>query len=203
VELILCLKRYVVGEWLKHMPNYKEKLTYPLSDEEFVKGMKKGKFCKSPEHLGLNAFLFYTASRLSEALKMEAKQFRLVKARQSGMTDSSILMIDIGERLKHSKRTPPLEIPLEAPYVDFIQDSYSTVKKDKRVWPYCRKTGYNIIKRVFYYPHYFRLSRITRFFAEGFTIAEVTSWTGLSLKALDYYVGLVSISKMGRALVKK
>lgn len=176
------------------MPNYKEKLTYPLSDEDFVKGMKKGKFCKTPEHLAFNAFLFYTASRLSEALNMKAKQFRI---------SSGVLYVDIGERLKHSKITPPLEIPLEAVYVDSIVDSYSRVKKDKRVWPYCRQTGYNIVKRVFYYPHYFRLSRITRFFAEGFTIAEVTSWTGLSLKALDYYVGLVSISKMGRALVKK
>jgi len=176
------------------MPNYKEKLTYPLSDEEFIEGMKQGKFVKRPEHEGFNAFLFYTAARLSEGLGMQGKQFRRTP---------NTLFVDIGERLKHSKSTPPLEIPLDAPYVGSIVDSYSKVEKDKRVWPYCRQTGYNIVKRVFYYPHYFRLSRITRFFAEGFTIAEVTSWTGLSLKALDYYVGLVSISKMGRALVKK
>lgn len=176
------------------MPNYKEKLTYPLSDEEFVKGMNQGKFVKRPEHEGFNAFLFYTAARLSEGLAMRRKQFR----RTPGT-----LFVDIGERLKHSKSTPPLEIPLDAPFVSSIVDSYIDVKKEQRVWPYCRKTGYNIVNRVFNYPHYYRLSRITRFFADGFTIAEVTSWTGLTLKALDYYVGLVSISKMGKSLGQK
>jgi len=181
------------------LPNYKEKITYPLSDSDFLKGMKKGKFCKHPQHEGFNAFLFYTAARCSEALKMRRKQFKLTP---------KTLFVDIGERLKHSKRTPPLEIPLfdkagvDVPYVASIIDSFIGLKQEKKVWPYCRMTGYNIVNRVFFYPHYFRLSRITRFFAEGFTIAEVTSWTGLSLKALDYYIGLVSISKMGRALTK-
>jgi len=176
------------------MPNYKEKITYPLSDEEFIEGMNKGKFVKTPEHQGLNAFLFYTAARLSEGLAMHAKQFR---------ETSDVLFVDIGERLKHSKKTPPLEIPIDAPFVDHIIRSFEKVKENKKVWPYCRMTGYNIVHRVFSYPHYFRLSRITRFFADGFTIAEVKSWTGLTLKALDYYVGLVSISRMGKALLKK
>jgi len=92
---------------------------------------------------------------------------------------------------------------LDAAYVGSIVDSYVGVKKEGRVWPYCRKTGYNIVNRVFFYPHYFRLSRITRFFADGFTIAQVKSWTGLTLKALDYYVGLVSITDMGKSLAKK
>jgi len=176
------------------MPNYKEKLTYPLSDADFVKGMKEGKFTKHPQHEGFNAFLFYTAARLSEGLAMRRKQFRMTP---------KTLFVDIGERLKHSKSTPPLEIPLDAAYVGSIVDSYIGVKKEGRVWPYCRKTGYNIVNRVFCYPHYFRLSRITRFFADGFTIAQVKSWTGLTLKALDYYVGLVSITDMGKSLAKK
>lgn len=178
---------------MKTLPNYKEKLTYPLSDEEFVKGMKKGKFVKRPEHQGFNAFLFYTAARLSEGLKMERRQFRMTP---------KTLFVDIGVRLKHSKTTPPLEIPLDAFYVGSIVDSFIKVNREKKVWPYCRKTGYNIVNRVFNYPHYYRLSRITRFFADGFTIAQVKSWTGLTLKALDYYVGLVSITEMGRALSK-
>ena len=175
----------------KLIPNYKQKITSPLTDEEFIEGMSKGNFVRTPEHQGLCAFLFYTAARLSEGLKIRRQQFRLTP---------NTLYIDIGERLKHSKTTPPLELPLEANYVDTIIDSFIPYKRTERVWPYCRKTGYNIVHRVFPYPHYFRLSRITRFFLEGFTIAEVKSWTGLTLKALDYYVGLVSITKMGRAL---
>ena len=55
----------------------------------------------------------------------------------------------------------------------------------------------------FNYPHFFRLSRITNFFDEGWTIAQVHSWTGLSLKALDYYVGLVDVKRMGESLGQK
>lgn len=176
------------------MPNYREKLTYPLSDEEFRKRMQTGKFVKRPEHQGFCAFLFYTAARASEALAMKREQFRMTP---------KTLFVDLGERLKHSKKTPPLEIPLDAPYVGAIVDSFIKAKKGCRVWRYCRKTGYNIVHRVFFYPHYFRLSRITRFFAEGYTIAQLKSWTGLTLKALDYYVGLVSISKMGKSLAGK
>ena len=83
-----------------------------------------------------------------------------------------------------------------------IVETLKNRKPKELVWPYCRKTGYNIVKRVFYYPHYHRLSRITQFFLDGYSIAEVKSWTGLSLKALDYYVGLVSIHRMGESLKK-
>ncbi len=51
-----------------------------------------------------------------------------------------------------------------------------------------------------FYPHFFRLSRITNFFAEGWTIAQVHSWTELTLKALDSYMGLVDVDRMGMSL---
>ena len=175
-------------------PNYKEKLTNPLSKDEFVKGMKEGYFVKSPEHEALITFLHYSALRISEALKIRRRQFRIV---------GDTLFVDVGKRLKHSKQTAPLEIPLEAPYVTGIVETLKDRQPKEQVWPYCRKTGYNIVKRVFAYPHYHRLSRITQFFLDGHTIAEVKSWTGLTLKALDYYVGLVSIHKMGKSLKKK
>jgi len=184
------------------MPNYKEKFTNPLTDEEFIQGMKEGNFVKRPEHPGLIALLHYSAVRISEALKTRRNQLRFTP---------KILYYDVGERLKHSLKTPPLVIPLEAPFVDCILDSFVHVKPDRRVWPYCRKTGYNIVHRVFKYPHYHRLSRITWFFMphpeigrpSGFSIAEVRSWTGLTLKALDYYIGLVGIEKMGAAMAAK
>jgi len=92
---------------------------------------------------------------------------------------------------------------MDAPFVESIVDSVRATKEDKRVWPYCRKTGYNIVHRVFHYPHYHRLTRITQFFLEGFTIPQVQSWTGLSLGALNYYIGLVDVSKMGASLRPK
>jgi len=73
----------------------------------------------------------------------------------------------------------------------------------ERVFPYCDKTGYNIGRRAFKYPQLFRLSRITNFFLEGWTIAQVRSWTGLSLASLEYYVGIVDTQKMGDSLAQK
>jgi len=175
------------------IPNYEVKITNPLTNEAFIKGMKEGYFVKSPDHEALITFLHYSAVRISEALDLRGSQFRIVK---------DTLYVDVGKRLKHSKRTPPLEIPIGAPYVNTIVETLKDRKRTDQVWPYCRKTGYNIVKRVFEYPHYHRLSRITQFFLDGHTIPEVRSWTGLTLKALDYYVGLVSIHKMGKSLNK-
>jgi integrase len=173
------------------MPNYKEKLTNPLSDQDFKEGMVKGNFVKMPEHQGLIAFLHYSAVRISEALNMKRKDFRLVH---------DTLYCDIELRLKHSHKTEPIPLPLSAAYVDTIVKSFEGLKPEEKVWPYSRITGWRIVKRVFAYPHYHRLSRITNFFQQGYTIAEVRSWTGLTLKALDYYVGVVAIEKMGKAL---
>jgi integrase len=155
--------------------------------------MDKGYFVKEPQHPGLVALLHYSAVRISEGLRTEKEQFRLTK---------DVLYYDVGERLKGSFKTDPLPIPLEAPYVDRIVESIEKTKPGKRVFPYCRKTGYNVVHRVFKYPHYHRLTRITWFFQHGYNIVQVRSWTGLSLSALEYYVGLLALSDMGKSLGK-
>ena len=129
--------------------------------------------------------------------KLKKEQFQL---RGEPYRDRSQIIFDVGKRLKHGLETPPLNIPLDAAYAQEIWDAIENTRKNKRVFPYCEKTGYNIVDRVFKYPHYFRLSRITNFFLEGWTIAQVRSWTGLTLKALESYVGLVDVMKMGDSL---
>jgi len=176
------------------MPNYKKKLTHALTEQEFVRGMHDGKFCKIPDHVGFVAFLHYSALRVSEALELFKEQFHVARNK---------LYVDVGDRLKHSHTTPPLPLSLDAPFMNVVLECVRQTKDEQRVWGYCRKTGYNIVHRVFYYPHYHRLSRITQFFLDGYTIAEVRSWTGLTLKALEYYVGLVSIEKMGDSLGRR
>jgi hypothetical protein len=47
------------------------------------------------------------------------------------------------------------------------------------------------------------LTRISDFLSEGWTPQEIHSWTGLSLSAIDYYVALVNIDRMGESLAKK
>jgi len=168
------------------------KIEEAITDAEFAEGMDYGKFVED-EHRGYCVLLFYTAIRRGEGLKAVKEQFHIGK---------QAIMFDVAERFKHSKQTPSLKLPLDAPYMLELKKCIEETTEGKRVFPYCGKTGYNIVRRAFKYPHLFRLSRITKFFEEGFTIAQLRSWTGLSLAALEYYVGIVDTQKMGDSLAK-
>jgi len=137
--------------------------------------------------------LYYSAVRKAEALRAIKEQFDVRE---------DAIYFSVGKRLKHGLETPPLKIPIDALYVDELLSAIKDTQEHRRVFPYCLKTGYNIVARAFKYPHLFRLSRITNFFLEGWTIAQVRSWTGLSLRALEFYVGLVDITKMGESLAR-
>jgi integrase len=180
---------------LMKMPWYRTsgKIMTPIEDNDFLISMKNGYFSKR-NHKGFIALLYYSAVRKKEALRSKKEQFKILNDR---------IIFEVGKRLKHGLQTPPLNIPLEAPYANEIKWSIRNAKNESRVWPYSEKTAYNIVRRVFSaYPHFFRLSRITNFFDEGWTIAQVRTWTGLSLKALDFYVGLVDVKRMGESLGK-
>jgi len=170
------------------------KLMTTISDEEFTKIMSSGYFAKR-KHKGFIALLYYSAVRKREALRAKKEQFRILDDR---------VIFEVGKRLKHGMQTPPLNIPLSAPFVDEIVWSIANTEPHHIVWPYNSKTAYNIVRRVFPgYPHYFRLNRITTFFEEGWTIAQVRTWTGLTLNALEFYVGLVDVKRMGESLGRK
>jgi integrase len=177
------------------MPWYRSegKIEQPLSDKDFKEGMEEGLFL-TQKHKAYCVLLYYSAVRKHEGLRATKEHFQVLPDR---------IIFIVGKRLKHGIETPGLPIPLNAPYVNELLEALGDTKPKKRVFPYCDRTGYNIVHRAFKYPHLFRLSRITNFFLEGWTIAQVHSWTGLTLKALDYYLGLVDVSKMGESLAKK
>jgi integrase len=176
------------------MPDYRRegKITTPITDEQFSLGMETGTFLKQ-KHQGYTALLYYTAVRKMEGLRTLREQITL----------QNEFIYDVGKRLKHGIVTPPLNIPIKAAYAETIWTAREATKQGERIWPYSPKTGYNIVNRAFKYPHLFRLSRITRFFLDDWSIAQVKSWTGLTLEALNYYVGVVDIQKMGQSLIKK
>lgn len=172
----------------------KGKLLTPIQDTAFIDGMKLGEF-KTHRQRSYAVLLYYTAIRREEGLRCRPEQFTIQQSK---------IVFDVGKRLKHGIQTPPLTIPRAAPFVEELVSAIRETEKGKRIWNYCSKTAYNIIDRAFgFYPHFFRLSRITNFFAEGWTIAQVHSWTGLTLKALDFYLGLVDIDRMGMSLGQK
>jgi hypothetical protein len=100
--------------------------------------------------------------------------------------------------------THPLKLPLATPFMDLLKNAILDTPPGQRVFGYSPRTCYNIFHRAgFHYPHLARLTRISDFLSEGWTPQEIHSWTGLSLSAIDYYVALVNIDRMGESLAKK
>ena len=104
------------------------------------------------------------------------------------------LVVDFHQRKKRGLEVPPLEIPLELPFVDLIVERVRKTKARRRVWNISGVTAWRIIKRALgekYYPHFLRLNRITRMFDDPTTtIPEIKSWTGIkTTQSLDVYIG--------------
>lgn len=169
------------------------KIETPITDQEFEEGMNTGYFVE-PKHRGYCVLLYYSAVRKMEGLRVVKDQFQITKEN---------IVFDVKKRLKKGKITPGLPMPLAASHMADLKDALEKTKPGERVFPYSPKTAYNIVRRVWKYPHLFRLTRITNFFMDGWTVAQVKSWTGLSLAALDYYVGLVDVAKMGESLAHR
>ena len=169
---------------------YGEKIYTPLKETEFHEGLENGKFTQK-NHRGFAILLFYTGVRVSEALRSKKEQFKILEDK---------ILFDVGPRLKHGLHTPPLPIHLDKPYVPDLLWSLKQAKEHKRVFPYCRKTGYNIISRVWHYPHHLRLTKITNLLNQGFSLIQVRSWSGHSrIESLNPYAGIVDIEEMGKA----
>jgi len=164
---------------------------HPLSQEEFIRKLES--YNVPRDKTGLIALLYWTGVRISEALSLTFYDIKL---------HNEVLYIDFKQRLKGSKQTEPIQIPIDKPYVRDIMYAwwYSKENPSERIWKMNRSTAYRLVKKHFPYPHYFRLNRVTNLFKQGWTIAEVRSFTGLSLQSLNFYIGLVSIENVGRNL---
>jgi len=198
----ICLRRKLdLPKRMETRYTKEGKILTPITEQDFAQGMDSGKFVNS-KHRAYCILLYYSAVRKMEALRTVREQFQVTR---------DTIFWDVLKRLKHGMQTPPLPLPLDAPFMVQLKDAVERTEAGKRVFPYSPRTAYNIVARAFKYPHLFRLSRITWFFSPhpelgrpaGFSIAEVRNWTGLSLKALDYYVGLVQLKEMGIALTPK
>lgn len=208
-------------------PNYSKhgKLTQPLTDAEFADRIENGPY-ESDEYRAWPVGLYYTAVRKLELWRALRDQFsakgdflffevgvRLKKVRRV-RKDGTVLndqeYLEALEKAKTWAKTPPLPIPIKAPFVELLVDQIERADWGERVFPWSPRTCYNIVDRAFgAYNHYFRLSRVTWFFSphpelgrpEGYSISEVKNWTGLSLQALNYYIGLANLQRMGAAFL--
>lgn len=178
------------------MPRYSKygKIARPITEEEFKEGIEAGHFCQL-SHKAYCVLLWYSAVRKTEGLRALREQFIITK---------KAVYFEVGPRLKKQKawikKTEPLKLLLRAPFMDILKAQIEKTKPGKKVFPFSSRTAYNAVARVFKYPHLFRLTRITWFYKKGYTTAQIRSWTALSLRALEFYLGLVEIDKMAEAL---
>jgi integrase len=169
------------------------KVKIPLSQKEFEVGVRSGKFLKD-SHKAFAILLYYTGLRKNELRRAIKQQFKV---------QSKILVFDVGQRLKHSKQTPALKLPLKLPFMEIVLNEIELTKSDgAKVFDFSDRTAYNIIRRVWHYPHHLRLTRITKEFNKKRTISQVQNFTGLTLQALNSYIGEVDISLIGEGLAE-
>ena len=133
------------------------------------------------------SILFFSGCRVSEALALTSDDIDCT---------SDMIYIKFF-RLKGSKPTDPVPIPKNNSLVWVCE-------QEGKLFSFCRKTGYNIVKGVFptLYPHYFRMNRIVKI-SDKFGDATVYSYVGICAQSIDHYRGKVDIKKVGKALLEE
>jgi len=165
------------------MPNYNKKQTRQMNYEEFEQGL----YDLPQDRQAFLSILFFAGVRVSEALALNA----------SGISCTPDTIYIQFFRLKGSKQTDPTPIPRTI-YTSWL------CSQEGPLFPWCRKTGYNIVHRAFegFYPHFFRQNRYTDL-AEKFSLATVVSYSGLNPLSVEYYITKVDIKKVGKSLLEE
>ena len=164
-------------------PSYNKKITRQMNYEEFERGLTD----LPQDRQAFLSVLFFAGVRVSEALALTADDI--------SCTPDTIYIQFF--RLKGSKQTDPTPIPRTI-YTSWL------CNQDGPLFPWCRKTGYNIVHRAFegFYPHFFRQNRYTDL-AEKFSLATVVSYSGLNPLSVEYYITKVDIKKVGKSLLEE
>lgn len=162
------------------MPKYKKKITSLLGYQGFKEAIQELPISRQ----AFLSVLFFAGCRISEALALTSDDVNC--------THNTIYIQFF--RLKGSKQTDPIPLPRTAPLLWICEQK-------GKLFPFCRKTGYNTVKRVFpkLYPHYFRMNRIVQI-SDKFGDATVYSYVGITANSIDHYRGKVDISRVGKAL---
>jgi integrase len=165
------------------MPRYRKKITRQMDYAEFQEGINELPIARQ----AFLSILFFAGVRVSEALALESNDINC--------TQDTIYIQFF--RLKGSKPTDPTPIP-KTHALSWL------CSQEGRLFSWCRKTGYNIVKRAFptMYPHFFRQNRITKI-SEKHGDAFVYSYVGICAQSIDHYRGKVDIKKIGRALLEE
>lgn len=165
------------------------------------------------------SILFWTGLRKTEVCGSMAHRYVLPPTRGVGHKEpivkfteavNGILKDDIeiiGDSLfvecvarKGGKRTAPLELWLQLPYVNLIVEQWKRpplehplkiLPEGARVWPISEWDAWHLMKLIDQkkYPHFLRFNRITELCANPkLSVADICSWTGLSPNTINSYM---------------
>jgi len=165
------------------MPAYNKKITRQMNYEEFERGL-----IDLPEdRQAFLSILYFAGVRVSEALALTSNDITC--------TPDTIYIQFF--RLKGSKQTDPTPIP-KTSYTNWV------CFQEGRLFPWCRKTGYNIVHRAFegFYPHFFRQNRVVKISIKRGD-AYVYSYMGICAQSIDHYRGKVEIIDVGKDLMEE
>lgn len=160
------------------------------------------------ESLAYFVLLYYCGVRKSEGYERTVEDCTL---------SPSLFIVDFGARKKGGEKVPPLEIPLEFPFMDILVKQYlraskqraskkllirsehqkneSYYKKARWLFPKVNRSwALTIVKTVLgdeYYPHFLRLNRITEIAGDpSSNLTRLKSFTGIkTIRALEAYMG--------------
>jgi len=164
------------------MPAYNKKITRPMEYDELDRELDD----LPEDKQALIRLLFFSGCRVSEALALTSNDI--------SCTEKFIYVNFF--RLKGSKQTDPQRVPR--------QPLKYLCGHEGRIFPFTRRTAHRWVKKVFsdLYPHYFRLNRFTKSL-ENFGASTVVNTYGISLVALQHYIGKVESKKVGEALLEE
>jgi integrase len=165
------------------MPAYNKKITRQMNYEEFERGL-----IDLPEdRQAFLSILYFAGVRVSEALALTSNDITC--------TPDTIYIQFF--RLKGSKQTDPTPIP-KTSYTNWV------CFQEGKLFPWCRKTGYNIVHRAFegFYPHFFRQNRVVKISIKRGD-AYVYSYMGICAQSIDHYRGKVELIDVGKDLMEE
>jgi integrase len=160
----------------------------PITPDEFEAALQHP-YNAALEYQAYAVQLYYTGTRVSENLRAVKEAYRV---------DKPILYWEVGRRLKHGKQTEPLPLSLELPHMKLLLEQVEKTKKGKRVFDFDRSTAWrHVNKSGLGYNHHARLSAITFFLSQGYSIAHIVNWFGVSVQTVNEYIGVLDLQKMG------
>ena len=165
------------------MPAYNKKITRQMDYEEFKDGLTD----LPQDKQAFLSVLFFSGVRVSEALSLTSDDISCTP---------DIIYIQFF-RLKGSKQTDPTPIP-RTHYTSWLCSQVGDL------FPWCRKTGYNIVHRAFegFYPHFFRQNRVIKISIKRGD-AYVYSYMGICAQSIDHYRGKVETIDVGKDLIEE